>query len=150
MDQFTIAAELKKFFSSVCNFNDSSNLPLVIVENNETILSEHLWMSVSDNIKLFSLDNPNIFESLVEKIIECQKANLPLVIEIETDPNPSVISLFSQVADRSTVTETDESGQKHNLFLRIPIISVINRELLENRISYPNFLNLFGPGLSIK
>lgn len=144
--------ELKKFLKLTKKIKNPKDIALVIVEEKDAKPKSNFWKRLNDNISYFKLDNYYGSEELLSKIVQTQKQNKRLLIDIGVDPNSAVISFLKEVSRFGSFNLRNRKGEiieKLNLAPGL-IIVVAERNFINNQISYRNFYNLFDSAFSLK
>lgn len=141
--------QLKSFF----NFNNNpQDIGLVIVESKEKMPDEKFWHELDSNIIYHIVDSPESTDKFLNKLIQAQKQNKKIVIELKIDPYPTTINILKEISQFGKINVKNEKGYTNETINIKPgsIIVVAERNFIEKEISYPNFYNLFDSAFSLK
>ncbi len=124
---------------------------LVVFEDSLVGVDEVADCLAEEKRKVFLLDNEYDDYGFLKALIEANEKGQWLIVDCKIDPSPQMISILKQVSDRNSFTVPNFNNQE--LFsLKINsntrIIFCIESKLLE-KITYPSFVNLFGPVIRI-
>ena len=90
--------------------------------------------------------------SFAEKMADLINDKRWVFIELNGDPGHNLINQLRLLSEQNVMQLLDYKGSEiYNLKLPLEsrIVVVVKRDVLEKEISYPNFLNIFGPVLSL-
>ncbi|MCD6148417.1 hypothetical protein J7J18_03535, partial [bacterium] len=92
-------------------------------------------------------------EDVIKKIIELFEKGKWIFLEIKKDIGSLLLTQLKNLSNHNFLQLVDYQG-KDLVEIKIPedsrIIIFVERNFIENKISYPHFYRIFGPTLSIK
>lgn len=126
---------------------------LIIFESGSTGNAQDIQKLLSDGkANIIEITSPYDYQTFANKIVEVNREGQWLIVDVKTDIHPNVISVLKSVAEENVVRINNYEDQdifEMKLNNETRIIFCIKRDLLEKTISYPYFLNLFGPVISV-
>lgn len=128
------------------------DLGLIIKEDSSFSPEDLLNFFPSDKLLSFSLDNPEEYEEFLKTLVLANKNEKWLAVNCLTDPSPTTIQLLKQICESNTFTIPSVNKQGFvsvNLNLGTRVIFIIDNDDLENKITYPFFVNIFGQVIRI-
>lgn len=155
--------EIKEFFEvleKVSHFEPAEpnkkffDLGLVIFEPNSSISAKKVYKLLPNGKALSHiLDNPYSYDDFVKKLVTANREGQWLIIDCQADPAPTITTILKQVNEDSEFTIShfeDKELFRMALNPKTRIVFCINSQTLEETITYPYFLSLFGPIIRIK
>ncbi len=102
---------------------------------------------------LVKLDNQYFADDFFKKLVMANREEQWLVVDCSCDPAPAVIQVLKQISQNNAFTISHFEGKELFTMKMDPksrVIFFIDNAVLEKEITYPYFINLFGPILRIK
>lgn len=139
--------------------NPLSNKPLY--ENGlVTFENDNSGLTASDIFEILpkgkgvfiNIDNPYDYEEFVKTFSVINREGQWLVINLQCDPHPEIIGALKQITEDNEVTVPNSKGAELSLIKLNPktrIVFCADRLLIEDKITYPYFYNIFGPILNL-
>lgn len=100
-----------------------------------------------NKIVYVSINNPQNNSDFLSNLHQANKEGKTFVIYLDCDPHPDIISILKQLAETNEYVDENDTDQQLNKETRILVCA--KRKLIEEKISYPYFYNLFGPVIII-
>ncbi len=100
----------------------------------------------------FTLQNRYTADDFINVLVEANDNGLLLVVSCMADPAPAVITLLKQLSETGACTIPDANTKEAKVLSLHPdarIVFCLSSQTLEQIITYPYFINLFGPVLRI-
>lgn len=154
--------EIKEFFEvleKVSHFEPAEpnkklfDLGLVIFEQNSSIGAKKVYKLLPEGKALFHiLDNPYFYDDFVKKLVIANREGQWLIVDCQTDPAPTITTILKQVSEDNEFSIShfeDKELFRMALNPKTRIVFCINSQTLEETITYPYFLSLFGPVLRL-
>ncbi len=94
------------------------------------------------NLKIggVNINNENSDQSFKLELADALQAGEVILINIESDVSPSILSVLKGLSEENNYVDSEISVR-----LSKPIICLVSKEIIETKISYPHFYDLFGP-----
>ena len=102
--------------------------------------------------RFFNLDDPYNYENFAKELVISNREGQWLFVNCQADPYPTIIGILKQLSEDNTFTLSHFEGKelfRMALSPKTRIIFCINSLFLETKITYPFFLNLFGPTIRV-
>lgn len=141
--------QLNKFFGLITSPQD---IGLVVAESKGSMPDKKFWEEIDNNTLYQAIDEPKSVDSFIKKLIQAQKQEKRLILDIKIDPYPAVISLLKEISQFGKFNVKNAEGYTIERVDIRPgsIIVVAERDFIDNNITYPNFYNIFDSALSLK
>jgi len=127
------------------------DLGLIILEN-KIDPKEIFNLLTPGKARYFELDNPYVYDDFFRELVIANREGQWFFVNLQVDPAPTIIGILKQLSEDNSFTIShfeDEEFFRMNLNPKTRIIFCIESDFLETKITYPFFLNLFGPILRI-
>ena len=130
------------------------DLGLIILENNSVISTEDIKNVFPSKCKVDVLEyNDDHYERpFIEKTAESIENKKWILIDLKKDPGHQLINQLKNLSNDNFIQLLDFKGKEiYNLKLPIEsrLVVVVQRNLLEKQITHSNFLDIFGPVISL-
>jgi len=129
------------------------DMGLVIFESTSSLKTESVFnLLPKGKSRLFELNNPNICEDFIKELIIANREGQWLLVDCQADPCPTIIGILKQLSEDNAFTLShfeDKELVKMNLNPKTRLIFCLQSDFLETKITYPFFINLFGPVIRI-
>lgn len=129
------------------------DLGLVIFEENSRLKAEDiLKLFPNGKCRFFKLDNPYTFDGFLKELVIADREGQWLIVDCHADLSPTIIGILKQLSEDNAFTVSHFEGKelfRMELNPKTRIIFCINSMFLETKITYPFFMNLFGPVIRI-
>ncbi|MFA5431868.1 MAG: hypothetical protein WC319_03235 [Candidatus Paceibacterota bacterium] len=133
--------------------NTLADMGLIIFEPNSQVNALDVQSILPEGKSvLYKMDNFYDYETFVSKLIEANKSNQWLIVDCLDDFSPTTIGIIKQIGEMNKFTVLNfrnENSFQLKINPETRIIFCINSDFLEEKISYPYFLNIFGAILRI-
>lgn len=141
--------QLNKFFGLITSPQD---IGLVIAESKGSRPDKKFWEEIDKNALYQAIDEPKSVDSFIEKLIQAQKQGKRLILDIKIDPYSTVISLLKEISQFGKFNVKNAEGYTIEKVGIRPgsIIVVAEKDFIDNKITYPNFYNIFDSAFSLK
>ena len=80
--------------------------------------------------------------SFFEAFAEANEKGSWLYIDVEDDPTPEIIGILKEISETGALTR---EGVKIPFHEMTRVIAIVRAETLEKKITYPYFMEMFGP-----
>jgi len=129
------------------------DLGLVIFESNSSLkVKDVLNLLPEGKARFFELKDRHDADNFLKELVIANREGQWLLVDCQTDPPSGIIGILKQLGEDNSFTvphfEEKELFQME-LNPKTRIIVCINSDLLETKITYPFFINLFGPVIRI-
>jgi len=129
------------------------DLGLVIFEPNSPFEAEDIFsLFPKGKSRLFRLNNSYAFDDFLKELVIANRESQWLLVDCQADPAPTIIGILKQLSEDNAFTISHFENQevfRMKLNSQTRIIFCIDSELLETKITYPFFMNFFGPVIRI-
>jgi len=129
------------------------DLGLIIFEPNSSLKVNDVYsLFPSGKARIFSLNNKHEYESFLKELVIANREGQWLLVDCQTDPSPTIINVLKQLSEDNTFTIShfeDQELFRMDLNPKTRIIFCLDSNFLEKEITYPFFINLFGPVIRI-
>lgn len=126
---------------------------LVIFEDSSEINTEQIINCLPEGKgRFFLLDKEYDDYGFLEELIAANEKDQWLVVDCKVDPSPQIISILKQISNRNYLTVPyfkDQELFSLKINHKTRIIFCVCSDFLEKGITYPSFINLFGPVIRI-
>lgn len=98
------------------------------------------------------IDNPWDKDLFTKKLVEANREGQYLVIDLRVDPHPKILAILKNLISLGSINTShfeDKELFRVSLNPKTRLIFCAKRNILEEVITYPYFINLFGPILSL-
>lgn len=162
LPQKQTAEKLKGFFQAVQYVTHADSrepahtihdMGLIIEERKGACAPDALTALLgADCAHFFTLENSVAVDDFVEALIHANERGRMLIVTCLTDPTPTIIGILKQLSENDTCAIPNVCGKE--IFPLSPhpdtrIVFCISSHDMEQTITYPYFINLFGPVLRI-
>ncbi len=123
------------------------DLGLIIFEKNNKS-KEIVDLLPKGRARFFVLNNPYSFDDFLKELVIANREGQWLIVDCQADPSPTVISVLKQLSEDNSFTVShfeDKELFRMELNPKTRIVFCVDSEFLEKKITYPFFMNLFGP-----
>ena len=152
--------KLTNFLNAVQNtairdISSSSNMAvienaLIIIEDKTAKFADILKLLKLKNTQVVDINDSNESESFTYSLISANKKGKLLIINLECDPLNDMITILKQLSEDNEFSVIDNDKLKfRRLNPATRIIVCAKRLLIEEKVTYPYFYELFGPVLVI-
>ncbi|MBT7556592.1 hypothetical protein HN615_06670 [Candidatus Woesearchaeota archaeon] len=162
MDKGKLQEKIKHFLDIVEKniiTNPLSNKPLyenglVVFENNNSDLSARDVFEILPKGKgvFITINNPHDYGEFIKTFSITNREGQWLIIDLQCDPHPKIIGALKKITEDNETVVSDFKGKELSLIKlnsKTRIVFCANRLLIEDKISYPYFYNIFGPILNL-
>ena len=129
------------------------DLGLIIFEDGSgAAVNDILSVFPKDKIEVLEYSNNKYENSFIEKMANLIENKKWALIDLEDDPGHNLINQLKHLSDSNIMQLLDFRGKEiYNLKLLAEsrVIVAVRRDFIEKEISYPHFLNIFGPIISL-
>jgi hypothetical protein len=129
------------------------DLGLVIFESNSSLKAKSIFnLLPKEKTRFFELKNRYDVDNFLKELVIANREGQWLLVDCQADPSPEIISVLKQLSENNSFTVSNfEERELFQISLnpKTRIIFCINSDFLETKISYPFFMNLFGPVIRI-
>jgi len=101
---------------------------------------------------VFLLNDKHEYESFLKELVIANREGQWFLVDCQADPSPTIITVLKQISEDNAFTVSHFEGQelfRMTLNPRTRIIFCLDSDFLEKEITYPFFMNLFGPVIRI-
>jgi len=130
------------------------DLGLIIFEKGSRLSAEDIFQFLPEGKgALYIINDPNSYEGFLEKLVMTLREGMWLVVDCQADPAPQIIQALKQLSDSNEFTlGYFEEKELFNMKLsqKSRIVFCLKNDFLEEKITHPYFMSLFGPILRIK
>lgn len=155
--------ELNHFFevlekvSSPSDFREPKklvfDLGLIVSEDDSSLkANDILNLLPQGKVRLFKLDNPYAFDDFLKELVVANRGGQWFLVDCKADPAPTIIGILKQLSEDNAFTVShfeDKELFQMELNPKTRIIFCVQSDFLETKITYPFFMNLFGPVIRI-
>ena len=129
------------------------DLGLIIFEDNSKArVNDILSVFPKNKVEVLKYDNNQHETPFIEKMVNLLENKKWILIDLKEDPGHNLINQLKHLSESNLMQLLDYKGKEvYNLKLPLEsrIIAVVQRDFLEKEISYPYFLDIFGPIISL-
>jgi len=131
------------------------DLGLIVKEPKSRVSSEKIFNEIKKIVKIEKIiyDKSLFDEDVIEKLINAFKKGKWVFLEIKTDTGRPLLNQLKHLANSNILQLIDYHG-KDVFEMKMPensrVIVFVERDFIENKITYPHFYRLFGPTLSLE
>lgn len=131
------------------------DLGLIIKEPKNKISSTEVLEAIKKmvDIEKITYDKTSIDEDVIENLVNVFEKGKWIFLEIKKDIGSPLLNQLKHLANYNSFQLINYKG-KDLTEIKMPekslVIVFVERDFIENKISYPHFYRLFGPTLSIK
>jgi len=129
------------------------DLGLIIFEPNSSLRANDIYsLFPPGKARLFLLNNKHEYESFLKELVIANREGQWFLVDCQTDPSPTIITVLKQISEDNTFTVSHFEGKelfRMDLNPKTRIIFCIDSDFLEKEITYPFFMNIFGPVIRI-
>lgn len=129
------------------------DLGLIIFEKDcKATIDDIVSVFPENKVEVLKYENNKYEASFIEKMVDLLKNKKWILVDLKVDPGHDLINQLRHLSDENVMQLFNFKGKEvYNLKLPIEsrIVVVVQRDFLEKEISYPYFLNIFGPILSL-
>ena len=131
------------------------DLGLIVKELGSQIEAEEVFEEIKKivDIERIVYDETIFDEEIIDKIVDIFRKNKWVFLEIKKDIKSPLLNQLKHLANHNFLQLIDYQG-KDVFEMKMPensrVIVFVERDFIENKISYPHFYRLFGPTLSLK
>lgn len=130
-----------------------ADMGLIIFEPDSEVIAANIQDIISpEKAIIYRMNNPYDYETFLSKLIEANNNNQWLIVDCQDDFNATTVGIIKQISEMNKFTVL-HFGDKDNFQLEIKpetrIIFCLQSDFLENKVTYPYFLNIFNSILRI-
>jgi len=129
------------------------DLGLVIFEPTSSLKAEDVFTLLPEGkARFFGLKDRYDVENFLKALVIANREGQWLLVDCQADPAPGIIGILKQLSEDNsfTVSHFEEKELfRMELNPKTRIIICVNSDFLETKITYPFFINLFGPVIRI-
>lgn len=131
------------------------DLGLIVKEPEGKVDASEIFNEIKKTVPIERIvyDESIFDEDVIKKIIELFEKGKWIFLEIKKDIDSLLLTQLKNLSNHNFLQLVDYQG-KDLVEIKIPedsrIIIFVERNFIENKISYPHFYRIFGPTLSIK
>jgi hypothetical protein len=129
------------------------DLGLIIFEPNSSLRTNDIYnLFPPGKARLFLLNNKHEYESFLKELVIANREGQWFLVDCQADPSPTIITVLKQISEDNAFTISHFEGKelfRMELNSKTRIIFCIDSDFLEKEITYPFFMNLFGPVIRI-
>ncbi len=129
------------------------DLGLIIFEDETNIEAKDVFdLLPKGKARFYMLNNSYFYDDFVKELVIANREGQWLIVDCQADPAPTIIGILKQLSEDNTFTIPHFEGKelfRMELNTKTRVIFCIKSTLLEEKITYPFFINLFGPVLRI-
>jgi hypothetical protein len=131
------------------------DLGLIVKELGSQVGVEEVFEEIKRTIDIERIvyDETIFDEEIIDKIVDIFRKNKWVFLEIKKDIKSPLLNQLKHLANHNFLQLIDYQG-KDVFEMKMPensrVIVFVERDFIENKISYPHFYRLFGPTLSLK
>jgi len=129
------------------------DLGLVIFEKNSSLRTKDIFDFLpKGKSRLFKLNNPYTFDDFIKELVIANREGQWLLVDCQADPHPTIIGILKQLSEDNAFTLSHFEGKeliRMKLNPKTRLIFCLNSDFLETEITYPFFMNFFGPVIRI-
>jgi len=129
------------------------DLGLVVFESHSSSDANNIFKILpKGKSRFFKLDNPYTFDDFLKELVIANREGQWLMVDCQVDPAPTIIGILKQLSEDNAFTVShfeDKELFQMKLNPKTRLIFCIQSDFLETKITYPFFMNLFGPVIRI-
>jgi len=158
-----VTQELNHFFEVVEKVSTPSDpreprklvfdLGLVIFEPSSFLKAEDVFNLIPEGkSRFFKLNNSHNIDDFIKELVIANREGQWFLVDCQSDPHPTIIGILKQLSEDNVFTLShfeEKELVQIKLNPKTRIIFCINSDFLEKEITYPFFINLFGPVIRI-
>jgi len=102
--------------------------------------------------RLYKLDNPFDHERFLKELVLANREGQWFLVDCQADPSPTIIGILKQLSEDNAFTAPhfeEKELFRMELNPKTRVIFAIQTDFLETKITYPFFINIFGPIIRI-
>jgi hypothetical protein len=154
--------ELNQFFEAIEKVATPSDprsqrriydLGLIIFEPNSSLRTNDIYnLFPPGKARLFLLNNKHEYESFLKELVIANREGQWFLVDCQADLSPTIITVLKQLSEDNAFTVPHFEGQelfRMDLNPKTRIIFCLDSDFLGKEITYPFFMNLFGPVIRI-
>ena len=121
---------------------------VVLKKNSSAKVRQIISLLPKGKAILMKLDNPYFADEFLKKLVMVNREGQWLIVNCSCDPAPMVIQILKQINQGNKFTIPNFEG-KELFTMRMNsesrVVFMIGNDTLEKEITYPYFMDLFGP-----
>jgi len=129
------------------------DLGLIIFEKASKVTVDDIVSVFPKNkVEVLEYENNQYEATFIEKMANLLEDKKWILIDLKEDAGHNLINQLRHLSDNNIMQLLDYKGKEiYNLKLPLEsrVVVVVQRDFLEKEISYPHFLDIFGPVLSL-
>jgi len=129
------------------------DLGLIIFKPKSSLRTSDIYsLFPSGKARVFLLNDKHEYESFLKELVIANREGQWFLVDCQADPSPTIITVLKQISEDNAFTVSHFEGQelfRMTLNPRTRIIFCLDSDFLEKEITYPFFMNLFGPVIRI-
>jgi hypothetical protein len=129
------------------------DLGLIILEKDTKVTLEDIQKELQKvKFEFLEYDEKVFWEEFLKKIVDALEKEKWILFNIKADPDHYFLNALKTLSEGNFIQALNFRGKEifnFKLPLKSRIVCVIEREFLEKKLSYPYFLNIFGPIISL-
>ena len=126
---------------------------LIIFESKSSLKAEDVFKILPEGkARFFKLKDRYDWEDFLKELVIANREGQWLFVNCQADPAPTVIGILKQISGDNVFTVLhfeDKELFRMELNSKTRLIFAIQSDFLEREITYPFFMNLFGPIIRI-
>ncbi len=129
------------------------DMGLVIFEPTVSLKADSVFnLLPKGKSRLFKLNNPYTFDDFIKELVIANREGQWILVNCQADLHPTIIGVLKQLSEDNAFSVSHFEGKelfRMKLNPKTRIIFCIKSDFLETKITYPFFINLFGPVIRI-